>query len=76
MGSGARQPSYMDSRHRNPHRSPKPRAAFVSLVRESNLDMMLTTIRDLQWVFNDDAETAYDYVSRYGTFPFSTITDF
>jgi alpha 1,2-mannosyltransferase len=43
-------------------RTPKPRAAFVALVRERNLDGLLNTMRDVQWAFNDDPASGYDYV--------------
>lgn len=44
------------------HRSPKPKAAFVALVRERNLDGMLQTMQDLQLTFNDHPDHGYDYV--------------
>ena len=49
---------------RNPDRAAKPRAAFVVLVRERQLNGLLSTLRDIQWAFNDDAEHGYDFVRQ------------
>jgi hypothetical protein len=48
---------------RNVLRSSKPRAEFMVLVREKQLQDLLASLRDLQWAFNDDLEHGYDYVS-------------
>ncbi|UZJ55179.1 hypothetical protein CBS101457_004499 [Exobasidium rhododendri] len=47
---------------RNHNRSTKPRAAFVSLIRERNLNELLSSLRDIQWAFNDDLEHGYDFI--------------
>jgi hypothetical protein len=49
----------------NHNRSARPRAAFVSLVRERNLADLLPSLRDIQWAFNDDLEHGYDFVSPF-----------
>lgn len=46
------------------NRTAKPRAAFVALVRERQLDGLLSAMRDIQWAFNDDLDNGYDYVGE------------
>jgi hypothetical protein len=48
----------------NPRRSPKPRAAFVTLIRERQLSEILPVIRDIQYTFNDEHGYSYVFLSE------------